>query len=90
MSKVHFSDYANYNYLHYERADVEDEIIPLIRPLLEFRWARGKGVKWGDKFGESAQLSWSIGTTTSSTQIGITAGILRLMRGLEMIRLKKK
>ncbi len=65
MSQVYFSDYANYSYLHYERADVEDEIIPLIRPLLEFRWARGKGVKWGDKFGESAQLSWSIGTTTS-------------------------
>ena len=66
MSQVYFSDYANYSYLHYERADVEDEIIPLIRPLLEFRWAQGKGVKWGDKFGESAQLSWSIGTSTSS------------------------
>ena len=67
MAETKFSDYAGLDYLTYTREDASS-FPEYLRPLYEFDWADGKGVKWGTSLGpdtETLQLTWSVANSES-------------------------
>ena len=68
MAEQKFSDYADKEYLVYTKEDAAS-FPDYLRPLFEFDWADGKGVKWGDTLGsasETLQLTWSVSNSDST------------------------
>ena len=68
MAEQKFSDYADKEYLAYTKEDAAS-FPDYLRPLFEFDWADGKGVKWGDTLGsasETLQLTWSVSNSDST------------------------
>ena len=67
MSEIKYSEYASAHYFVYNRDDA-NHFLESIRPLFEFDWADGKGVKWGTVLGpdtETLQLTWSVANSDS-------------------------